>query len=109
MKRTKNRYMELKRRQQEEFNALPLGFAFSQKQFNEMMENWDLDPGKDTDKIYHVGAGGYIQKKDAELLHRTRERHDAGTARRGTGSRHCGGRNRGWIHPRHVPPGAWGP
>ena len=76
MKRTVNRYMELKRRQQEEFNALPLGFAFSQKQFDEMMKGWGLNPDKDTDKIYHVGGGGYIQKKDAELLHRTREWHD---------------------------------
>lgn len=35
-----NRYAELKQRQQEEFNKLPLGFAFSDKQFNEMMKEW---------------------------------------------------------------------
>lgn len=72
----KNRYAELRQRQQEEFNALPLGFAFSGKQFREMMEGWGLDPDKDTDKIYSIGAGGYVQKKDAELLHQTRKRHD---------------------------------
>ena len=71
-----NRYTELRNRQQEEFNALPLGFAFGQKQFNEMMEKWGLDSEKDTDKIYSIGYGGYIQKKDAPLLHETRERHD---------------------------------
>ena len=71
-----NRYAELRHRQQEEFNALPLGFAFSQKQFDEMMQGWGLDPEKDVDKIYSIGAGGYVQKKDADLLHQTRKRHD---------------------------------
>ena len=72
-----NQYEELRNRQQQEFNALPLGFAFSKKQFTEMMQDWGLDPDKDVDKIYSIGFGGYVQKKDAELLHQTRERHDA--------------------------------
>ena len=72
-----NRYAELRHRQQEEFNALPLGFAFSQKQFDEMMQGWSLDPEKDLDKILRIPGGGYVQKKDADLLHKTRERHDA--------------------------------
>ena len=37
-----NGYVELRQRQQEEFNALPLGFAFSQKQFDEMMRDWGI-------------------------------------------------------------------
>lgn len=69
-------YAELRQRQQNEFNALPLGFAFSDKQFKETMRKWGLDPEKDTDKIYSIGYGGFIQKKDAELLHKTRKRHD---------------------------------
>lgn len=72
-----NKYAELRQRQQEEFNALPLGFAFSQKQFNEMMEGWGLDPEKDLDNILRLPGGGYVQKKDASLLHQTTERHDA--------------------------------
>ena len=71
-----NRYAELRHRQQEEFNALPLGFAFSNKQFDEMMRKWGLDPEKDADKIYSIGAGGFVQKKDAELLHETHKRLD---------------------------------
>ena len=39
-----NKYAELRNRQQEEFNALPLGFAFGDKQFEEMMKKWGLDP-----------------------------------------------------------------
>ena len=72
-----NKYAELRQRQQEEFNALPLGFAFSQKQFDEMMRDWGLDPEKDCGKIYRIPAGGYVQKKDADLLHQTTERHSA--------------------------------
>ena len=70
-----NEYMEMRDRQQKEFNALPLGFAFGQKQFDEMMRGWGLDPEKDTGKIYSIGAGGYIQKKDVELLRQTSKRH----------------------------------
>lgn len=72
-----NRYAELRERQQEEFNTLPLGFAFGDEQFVRMMNKWGLDPEKDIDKIYSIGYGGYIQKKDAETLHKTRERHDS--------------------------------
>ena len=74
---TMNKYSELRQRQQQEFNALPLGFAFSQKQFGEMMEEWGLDPEKDLDKIYRLPGGGYVQKKAADLLHQTTERHSA--------------------------------
>lgn len=72
-----NEYAELRQRQQAEFDALPLGFAFSQKQFNEMMAGWGLDPEEDLDKILSIPGGGYVQKKDAALLHQTVERHDA--------------------------------
>ena len=72
-----NRYAELRKRQQEEFDALPLGFAFSRKQFDEMMQEWGLDPEKDLDKLLRIPGGGYIQKKDADLLRQTTERHSA--------------------------------
>ena len=71
-----NKYMELKERQQQEVNALPLGFAFSEKQFNEMMVGWGLDPEKDLDKIVSIGYGGFIQKKDRSLMHETFDRHE---------------------------------
>ena len=72
-----NGYTQLRQRQQEEFNALPLGFAFGMKQFTEMMEDWGLDPDKDTDKICSVGYGGYVRKTDLRLLRQTLERHEA--------------------------------
>lgn len=72
-----NKYAELRQRQQDEFNALPLGFAFGNEQFKEMMEGWGLNPIRDLNKIYSIGAGGYVQKKDADLFHQTQKRHSA--------------------------------
>ena len=74
----KNRYAELRQRQRQEVNALPIGFAFSDRQFEEMMRGWGLDPEKDLDKIYRLGrTGGYYKKTDAQLIHYTFSRHDA--------------------------------
>ena len=72
-----NEYAELRARQQQEFNALPLGFAFNDRQFAETMQAWGLDPEKDLDKICSIGYGGFVQKKDADLLHTTTARHEA--------------------------------
>lgn len=73
-----NRYVEMRDRQQQEVNALPLGFAFSNKQFDEMMRGWGLDPEKDLDKIYKFGGtGGFYKKTDAQLIRDTFSRHNA--------------------------------
>lgn len=64
---TRDKYRELKQRQQQEFNALPLGIVYNEKQFARMMEGWGLSPEKDTDKIYSLAGGSYIKKKNAEL------------------------------------------
>ena len=72
-----NEYQKLRERQQQEFNALPLGFAFNDRQFAETMQAWGLDPEKDLDKICSIGYGGFVQKKDADLLHTTTARHEA--------------------------------
>ena len=73
-----NRYAEMRKRQQEEVNALPIGFAFGNRQFEEMMRGWGLDPEKDLDKIYRLGStGGYYKKSDAQLIRDTFSRHEA--------------------------------
>lgn len=61
-----NTYKEMKRIHHEEFNKFPLGAAFSNEQFNEMMKKWGLDPDKDCDKIYSIGCGCFIRKCDAK-------------------------------------------
>lgn len=70
-------YRELRDRQQKEFNELPLGFALSDKQFDEIMGKWGLDPEKDLDKIYRIPGGGFIQKKDHKHFHEVVDRHAA--------------------------------
>ena len=45
------KYAELKKKQQDEVNAFPLGFAFGDKQFEEMMSKWGLDAKKNEDMI----------------------------------------------------------
>lgn len=69
-----NPYLELKNRHQKEVNEFPLGFAFSDKQFAEMMEKWGLTP-EDTDKIYSIGGGGFVRKADSEAMNEMFERH----------------------------------
>ena len=70
-----NKYTDLKNRQQEEFNAFPLGAAFGNKQFAEMMQAWGLTEN-DTDKIYSIGGGCYIRKSDHKAFHEMLDRHE---------------------------------
>ena len=62
-----NAYQEMKDRQQKEFDAFPVGAAFSNQQFQQMMEKWGLTVN-DTDKICSIGGGCYIRKTDKEAL-----------------------------------------
>ena len=62
-------------------NAFPLGAAFSDKQFEEMMQKWGLTVN-DADKICSIGGGCFIRKSDKaaffEMLDRfKKEREDA--------------------------------
>lgn len=60
-----NKYDEVKNRHQKRVNDFPLGFAFSNEQFKDMMEKWGLEEN-DTDKILSIGGGGFIRKTDLE-------------------------------------------
>ena len=68
------KYLELKQKQQKEVNDFPFGFAFSNQQFKEMMEKFGLKE-TDTDKIYSIGAGGYIRKSDSDAFDEMFKRH----------------------------------
>ena len=71
-----NKYSEMKKCHQERINALPLMFAFSDKQFKEGMERWGLTEN-DTDKIYKLGStGGFYQRKDSTLIFSTFEENE---------------------------------
>ena len=64
-----NKYEEIKNKQQKRVNDFPLGFAFSNNQFKDMMEKWGLKE-TDTDKIYSIGSGGFIKKSDLEAYNK---------------------------------------
>lgn len=70
-----SKYTDLKAKHQAEVDAFPFGFAFNQKQFDEMMTKWGLTPD-DTDKIYSIGGGGYVRKSDSEAMHKMFKRHE---------------------------------
>lgn len=71
-----NAYAAMKERQQKRVNALPLKFAFGQKQFREMMESWGLTED-DTDKIYKLGGtGGFYLRTDSKLIFTTFEENE---------------------------------
>ena len=61
-------YEEYKNKRQEEFNYLPIFYAFSNEQFEAAMNERGLTL-KDTDKIFKLGdTGGFYLKKDAEII-----------------------------------------
>lgn len=69
-------YEEMRNRHQQEVNAFPMGAAFSENQFNEMMEKWGLDPEKDLDKICGAGVPGcFIRKSDKDAWKNLFENH----------------------------------
>lgn len=68
-------YLTMKRRHEQEFNSFPMFFAFSNKQFEEGMKKLELSMD-DTDKIYSIGAGGFIRKTDSNKLRELFERHE---------------------------------
>ena len=68
------KYLELKQKHQKEVNDFPFGFAFSNQQFKEMMDQFGLKE-TDTDKIYSIGAGGYIRKSDSDAFDEMFKRH----------------------------------
>lgn len=71
-----NKYTELKSKHQKEVDAFPFGFAFNQKQFDEMMVKWGLKP-TDIREILSIGHGGYIRKDDSRTMKEVFDRHEA--------------------------------
>ena len=68
-------YKELRDKHQKEVNCFPFVFAFSEKQlFEGMADKWGYTEA-DLDKIYSIGAGGYIRKEDAPALQEMTDRH----------------------------------
>lgn len=67
-------YTQMMKRHHDEFNKFPIGAAFSNDQFDEMMRKWGLKP-TDTDKIIHLYGGSFIRKSDRDAFFEMTERH----------------------------------
>jgi hypothetical protein len=69
-----NKYVELKKKQEEEFNNFPCFFAFNRDQLKKGMEKLNLTI-KDTDKIYKGCGGMFYKKTDSQRLHDLFSKH----------------------------------
>ena len=70
-------YVEFKEKRQKEINELPMYFAFSDKQFNELMVKLGYnDENVFLNDIMSIGGGSIILKKDKELVMNTFDRID---------------------------------
>jgi len=70
-----NKYMELNTKQQAEVNALPLHFAFNDKQFTEMLTKVGLTMDNYKGKLTHGICGAIYLKTDSKHIHATFDRH----------------------------------
>lgn len=64
-------YLELKKRQDAEFNAFPKFFAFDDKQFEEGLKQL----GVKKNEITYLAAGGYLRSSDVKAYQEMSKRH----------------------------------
>lgn len=62
-----NAYAEMKKRHQEEVNALPMYWAFSDEQFDQQLKELGLTRN-DTGKLCKTFGGGFCLAKDAQMI-----------------------------------------
>jgi hypothetical protein len=69
-----NEYLELKKKQEAEFNAFPMFFAFNKDQFADGMKKLGLLPDQ-LDMIYKFNGGGFYKRSDSKDFHALLKRH----------------------------------
>lgn len=69
------KYSEMKSKHRDEFDALPIYFAFNDKQFEEAMTKMGLTVD-DTDKVARIPAGGFCLKTNVKMVLDTFLRHE---------------------------------
>lgn len=62
-------YKKYKENRQEDFNKLPIYWAFGEQQFKELLQKLNLkDTPEDLKKLVNIGCGGLMLKSDLYLL-----------------------------------------
>lgn len=69
-----NAYAEMKKRHQEEVNALPMYWAFSDEQFDQQLKELGLTRN-DTGKLCKTFGGGFCLASDAQMIADTLRGH----------------------------------
>lgn len=69
-----NAYAEMKKRHQEEVNALPIYWAFTEERFDEILKELGLTRN-DTDKLCRAPSGGFCLASDAKMIADTLIQH----------------------------------
>lgn len=69
-----NAYAEMKKRHQEEANALPMYWAFSDEQFDQQLKELGLTRN-DTGKLCKTFGGGFCLASDAQMIADTLRGH----------------------------------
>ena len=67
-------YKEWKEKRQAEIDALPIRFAFSNKQFEELCSYFGITEEEAPEKLYSFGYGGFHLKTDSSLIYGTLKR-----------------------------------
>lgn len=62
-----NKYTELQNKHSKQVNEFPMGFAFSDKQFEEMKVKLGVTDNKE---LLRIPAGGFIRKTDKEAFNK---------------------------------------
>lgn len=68
-----NLYVELKNKQEKEFNSFPIKFAFSKEQEEKGLEELGL---ASADEAIGIGGGGFIRESDKQAFYDMLERLD---------------------------------
>lgn len=68
-----NLYVELKNKQEKEFNSFPIKFAFSREQEEKGLEELGL---ASADEAIGIGGGGFIRESDKQAFYDMLERLD---------------------------------
>lgn len=69
-----NAYAEMKKHHQEEVNALPMYWAFTEERFDEILKELGLTEN-DTGKLCNTFGGGFCLASDAKMIADTLIRH----------------------------------
>ncbi len=71
-------YLQAKKKNEQELNAFPMGFAFSKEQFVKACEKLGVDPDDAKNELVGIPGGGFIRREDKsdfiDMLKRHRER-----------------------------------